>query len=536
MKTRLYEDKSDFRRLLVGLNLNDKERPTFLFDNINIPAMVNYLAATVIMHDNDHVGKNYYLYRDSDGSGEWQMLPWDKDLTFGRNFTGDFRYLVDTIWADEDPFSHPLFGDSDHRKVDRQWNLLIDVLYEEPRIQAMMARRLRTLMDELLQPLQTPPEERYYEQRIEELFRQIEGDADLDRAYWGQPWGTNQNFRRALDKLKSLYLDPRRVHLSQTHGPENGGMIPAAQPRSAQIAIGPHTLDYTTPRSDTEYLTLINQNDFAVDISGWSLEGAITHSFPPGTVIVPSDTLYLSPNINAFRNRPQSPTGNEERFAQGNYSGRLSARPGLITLYNRRGELVDSHSYTTPSSPFARQVVVSEINYAPIKADVSGQGDFGSADFEFIELYNRGTDAVDLAGFRFIDGIEYLFPEGSLLASDEHLILARNRPAMQTRYSSIEIFGTYAKKLDNQGERITFVDQRGRLVFTFSYGTAGAWPNIPKSQGHTLVRVGFDMYAGDPCSWRASSNRYGSPTAADPPGPQTNCVGRLFLPSVQTGH
>ena len=96
--------------------------------------MINYLAATVIMHDNDHVGKNYYLYRDSDGTKEWQMLPWDKDLTFGRNFTGNFRYLVDTLWANEDPFSHPLFGDSEHRKVDLQWNLLIDALYEEPRI------------------------------------------------------------------------------------------------------------------------------------------------------------------------------------------------------------------------------------------------------------------------------------------------------------------------------------------------------------------------------------------------------------------
>ena len=253
----------------------------------------------------------------------------------------------------------------------------------------MLARRLRTLMDELLQPISTPVKDRHFEQRIAALFVQMEQDTALDRAYWGQPWGNKQKFERALSELKMRYLDPRRVHLYGTHGPAQGGFIPPAQPKSVQINIGPHELDYTTPNHDAEYVTLVNPNDFSVDISGWSLrgqEGTISYSFAPGTVIVSGDSLYVSPNIAAFRRRAQSPTGNEKRFAQGNYSGRLSSRPDSIMLVNQRNKLVDSSSYTTPSSPIAGQVDVSEINYDPPKSSPSENTGFSGADFEFIEL------------------------------------------------------------------------------------------------------------------------------------------------------
>ena len=35
--------------------------------------------------------KNYYLYRDSDGTGEWAILPWDVDLTLGPQLGGQHR-------------------------------------------------------------------------------------------------------------------------------------------------------------------------------------------------------------------------------------------------------------------------------------------------------------------------------------------------------------------------------------------------------------------------------------------------------------
>ena len=72
----------------------------WLADNIDIPALLNYNAVQAILHNNDHVNKNYYIYRDTEGTQRWTLLPWDLDLTFGRIWVG--ASLIDIIWADKD--------------------------------------------------------------------------------------------------------------------------------------------------------------------------------------------------------------------------------------------------------------------------------------------------------------------------------------------------------------------------------------------------------------------------------------------------
>ena len=111
-------DYNDLHNLLYGINnLTGQARRNFIFDNIDIPRTLNYLAILAVIHDNDSVAKNYYLYRDTSGTQRWYMLPWDKDLTWGRNYNGG-GVLNDDIWANVDSISgrtnvspsHPLFG------------------------------------------------------------------------------------------------------------------------------------------------------------------------------------------------------------------------------------------------------------------------------------------------------------------------------------------------------------------------------------------------------------------------------------------
>ena len=106
-RTRKNEDNRDLQSLIDGLELSGQARTSYLFDHVDIPAVVNYMAVTTVIHDTDCADKNYYLYRDTRGTGEWMFLPWDKDLTFGRNFLG--HVLSDQIWADHDPQSSPFF-------------------------------------------------------------------------------------------------------------------------------------------------------------------------------------------------------------------------------------------------------------------------------------------------------------------------------------------------------------------------------------------------------------------------------------------
>jgi len=336
--TRLDEDHSDLQAVIDGIHLSGEERTNYLFDHINIPAVINHLAVSTIIHDRGFGHKNYFIYRDREGTREWTLLPWDKDLTFGRNYLhkqgGAFN---DIIWADHDPESHPLSGYTS--------NDLIDALYDTPAIQEMYLRRLRTLMDEFLQPPGTPPAKRYYEQRIDALFAQMLPDVALDADRWKVVWGTPQTFAQAIDILKNDYLAVRRVHLYDTHGPGNGGVIPGPQPATARVYFGPIEPDPASGNQDEEYFALVNYNNYAVDISGWKIVHDVEHTFQPGVVIPAGETLYVSPDVVAFRNRAVSPTGGESHLVQGNYGGRLSNRWGVLRLYNADDRLVSSRVF-----------------------------------------------------------------------------------------------------------------------------------------------------------------------------------------------
>ena len=331
--TRLDEGHSDLQAVMEGVHLTGEERTHYLFDHLNLPSIVNYMAATTVIGDRDWGHKNYYIYRDTEGTGEWTLLAWDKDLSFGRHYLdeqgGTFN---DVIWADHDPESHPLkcYQESD----------LIDALLDTPPIREMYLRRLRTLMDQFLQPPDTPPARRIYEARIEELYAQMAPDVLLDASRWPVTWGVPQEFRQALDIFKSEYLEVRRVHLYETHGLAQGGVIPTAQPRRVHVDFGPLEPNPASGDSDEEYLTLVNPNDIAVDLSGWRIAHDVEYTFAPGAVVPAGGTLYLSPNVVAFRRRAVSPTGGEGLFVQGDYRGRLSNRWGILALYDTNGRLV----------------------------------------------------------------------------------------------------------------------------------------------------------------------------------------------------
>ncbi|MCA9169081.1 MAG: CotH kinase family protein, partial [Planctomycetales bacterium] len=232
-KTRQYEGNADLIEFVTQINsLAGEQLRNYVFDNVNIPSVLNYLATTAIIQNNDQMAKNYYLYRDSNGTGEWSILPWDLDLTFGLHFMSNDSILDDVIWADKDNFttfagvtiwpSHPFVGDQEH-PANRNWNRLIDALYEVPEFREMYLRRLRTLMDELLQAPGTAMENRYFETQIDNYAQQMAADVQLDYDKWANPWqwGNDESFAETLQRVKDEYLSVRRRHLYQTHGVDN---------------------------------------------------------------------------------------------------------------------------------------------------------------------------------------------------------------------------------------------------------------------------------------------------------------------------
>ena len=55
-----------------------------------------------------------------------------------------------------------------------------------------------------------------------------------------------------------------------------------------------------------------------------------------------------------------------------------------------------------------------------------GYDPFAERDEEWVELFNRGEEAVDLSGWTFEDAVSFTFPEGSSLAPGSFLVVARD--------------------------------------------------------------------------------------------------------------
>ena len=139
-KTREFEDNSDLQALVTGINNGRTvaQRRQYLYDNVNVPALINFCVTHSLIANTDWGHKNYYVYRDTEGSGEWYTLPWDQDLSFGHSWWGAQNYFDDEIHSQG---YFPSGGGGNH---------LMQLVYNVPELNEMFLRRGRTLMDQIL--------------------------------------------------------------------------------------------------------------------------------------------------------------------------------------------------------------------------------------------------------------------------------------------------------------------------------------------------------------------------------------------------
>ncbi|MCP4849277.1 MAG: hypothetical protein GY899_15150 [Verrucomicrobiaceae bacterium] len=168
-------------------------------------------------------------------------------------------------------------------------------------------------------------------------------------------------------------------------------------------------------------------------------------------------------------------------------------------------------------------LVVSELNYRP--RPPAGNAELAVAnsrtDFEFIELKNIGSSAIDLTGLSFSQGIGFTFGLETplrMLDPGEELLIVEDSSALAARYGNAileRIAGEFEddSKLSNDGENITLLAADGEVIKTFRYSDEEPWPAAPDGEGFTLSLVDP---AGNPDhslpeSWAASTRIDGDP-------------------------
>ncbi len=106
-------------------------------------------------------------------------------------------------------------------------------------------------------------------------------------------------------------------------------------------------------------------------------------------------------------------------------------------------------------------VVFNELFYNPTDGDSTP---------EWVELYNQQSVNVDISGWKLAGGVDYEFPEGTVVAADSYLVVAADPLLISGS------LGPFAGALADNGEELRLINNSDRVMSVVDYNDSGDWP------------------------------------------------------------
>jgi hypothetical protein len=187
---------------------------------------------------------------------------------------------------------------------------------------------------------------------------------------------------------------------------------------------------------------------------------------------------------------------------ESSYIGPISIpKSSLVQGVNRLS--VEVHQSVTNSTDivFGAELFVTTV------MQPSGSATFAESDEEWVELYNRSAAAVDLTGWSLADGIEYVFPAGTVIPAGGYLVVAADQAALQAKYPSISIVGDFSRSLANSSDRIVLLAPDQNPADEVQYFDGGYWPQLADGRGSSLELRDPNSDNSKAESWAASNER-----------------------------
>ena len=317
--------------------------------------------------------------------------------------------------------------------------------------------------------------------------------------------------------------DPRAWTASAWIGGSPGAPEPFLPDSATAVVINEFLAHTDDPQLD--FIELHNRSNQPVDLSGAFLtDDSSTMRFQiPDSTTLPArsfvsfdqselgfalssagETIYLvnaneTRVLDAIRFRGQENGVSSGRLPDGSSTVRRlsSVTPGAANASRRMED-----------------IVINEIMYAPISAD---------DDEEYVELYNRSGEAIDLGGWRLRGGIGFDFPEGVSIEAGGYLVVAADADRLMANHPQLNAsntVGNFSGSLRNSGERIvldkpdevTSLDEFDEeqtdiihiIVSEVSYADGGQWGRWADGGGSSLELIDPDADILRGASWRDS--------------------------------
>ncbi len=167
--------------------------------------------------------------------------------------------------------------------------------------------------------------------------------------------------------------------------------------------------------------------------------------------------------------------------------------------------------------PSNAELIITEIMYnSPDELDDT---------LEFIELYNKGSEKVQMSNILIASGFDYEFPEMFLLPG-RYLVIAKSSSAMMNTFG-VEALQWTNGSLNNSGELLLLTDKAGITIDSVRYADTLPWPPQCDGDGPSLSLCKHDLDNSLAESWNISLNLAAVLTNGDLvfATPGTGCLG-----------
>ena len=291
--------------------------------------------------------------------------------------------------------------------------------------------------------------------------------------------------------------DPRAWDISTFAGGSPGAadVYPASPFGNVVInEILPHSENSAVP----QFIELYNHGNTTNDVSGCVLtDDPATNKFviPFGTVIGPAGFATFTQSqfdflLNGAGETLYLISSNGTRILD---AVQFGAQANGVSYGRWPDGANDFYTFTTntPGTNNAAisigNIVINELMYDPISGNDADQ---------YIELYNQGTNPVNLAGWQFTSGITFTFPN-VMISAKSYLVVAQNRTNLFAKYTNLNsanTVGNYSGKLSHNGELVTLAMPQTLYTNTailvaedeVAYGTGGRWGAWASGGGSSL--------------------------------------------------
>jgi hypothetical protein len=290
--------------------------------------------------------------------------------------------------------------------------------------------------------------------------------------------------------------DPRAWDISDQIGGSPGQNDPFTPSPLRSVVINeilPHSENPAVP----QFIELYNHSTTSVDVSGCILtDDPATNEFviPPGTVIAAAGFVSFAQPQLGFTLNGQ---GETLYFIKPDGSRVLDAvqfgpQADGVSYGRWPNGANDFYAFATNNGPILiGDIAINELMYDPIS---------GNDDDQYIELYNKGTNTIDLAGWEFTAGVTFSFPPNSIIGPNGYVVVGKNTANLLAHFPNLNsgnTYGNYSGKLSHDGELVVLAQPMSyygtNTIFVeedeVTYGTGGRWGEWSAGGGSSLELI-----------------------------------------------